>query len=149
MNRFSSSKFLIAAALAFGAAGITSAAHAGTDVTFAIGVQAPYGYVAPAPVYVQPRTVYVQPQPVYVQPQPAYVQPQPVYYGGGHRRWERGSDPRDIWGDADHDGIPNVYDHDWRFYDSRAAHRAAMWGDPDHDGVPNRYDRAPRDPSRR
>ena len=104
MNRLSAKSFL-AAAVAVGGLALASAAHARSDVHFSIGIQAPYGYVQPAPVYVQPQPVYVEPQPVYVQPQPVYVQPQPVYYGGG-RHWHgnRG------WRDADHDGVPNRYD---------------------------------------
>jgi len=53
------------------------------------------------------------------------------------------------WGDADRDGVPNVYDRDSRFYDARAAYRHGGWGDADRDGVPNRYDRAPTNPYRR
>jgi hypothetical protein len=99
MNRLSA-KPLLAAAIAFGALAAASAAHARSDVFVSIGIQAPYGYVQPAPVYVQH-------QPVYVQPQPVYVQPEPVYYRHHHqRRWrERGA-----WGDADHDGVANRYD---------------------------------------
>jgi hypothetical protein len=87
-------KVLAAVALALGAAGMTSAAHARSDVYFSVGVQAGPGvfqepapvyvqpqpvYVQPAPVYVQPQSVYVQPAPLYVQPRPVYVQPRPVY----------------------------------------------------------------------
>jgi hypothetical protein len=111
-----------------------TSAQARSDVQFSIGINAPYGYVEPAPVYVQPQPVYVQPRPVYVQPQPVYVQPQPVYYGNGYHR-------NGAWGDRDRDGVPNAYDR----YDNRRVHRAG-WGDADHDGVPNRYDRAPYNP---
>ena len=151
MKNLISAKPLFAAALVVGAFAAASAAHARTDVVFSIGVPAPYGYVQPQPVYVepqpvyvQPRPVYVEPQPVYVQPRPAYVQPQPVYYGGYRtsQRWG-------AWGDADRDGVPNVYDRDSRFYDPRAAHRHGGWGDADRDGVPNRYDHAPANPYRR
>ena len=85
-----------------------------------------------------------QPREVYVQQQPVYVQPQPVYYGAyrGHHR-------QGAWGDADRDGVPNVYDRDSRFYDARAAYRHGGWSDADRDGVPNRYDRAPANPYRR
>ena len=151
MKSLISAKPLIAAALAVGAFAAASAAHARTDVVFSIGVQAPYGYVQPEPVYVQPQPVYVQPrpvsvqpEPVYVQPRPVYVQPQPVYYGGYRTSYRHGA-----WGDADRDGVPNVYDRDSRFYDARAAHRHGNWGDADRDGVPNRYDRAPANPYRR
>jgi hypothetical protein len=137
MKSLLSAKPLFAAALAFGTLAAASAAHARTDVVLSIGVPAPYGYV-------QPQPVYVQPQPVYVQPRPVYVQPQPVYYGAyrGHHR-------QGAWGDADRDGVPNVYDRDSRFYDARAAHHNGNGGDADRDGVPNRYDRAPANPYRR
>jgi len=136
MKNLISAKPLIAAALAVGTFAAASAAHARTDVVLSIGVPAPYGYVQPAPVYVQPR-------PVYVQPRPVYVQPQPVYYGSYRTSHRQG-----VWGDADRDGVPNVYDRDSRFYDAR-AHRNGNWGDADRDGVPNRYDRAPANPYRR
>jgi hypothetical protein len=109
MKRLFSAKTLAAAAVALGAVGAASAAHARSDVVFSIGVNAPYGYVQPAPVYVQP--------------QPIYEQPQVVYYGNDWRRdewrrehwrheeWRRhhGGDRRG-WGDYDHDGVPNRYD---------------------------------------
>ena len=129
MKNLISAKPLIAAALAVGTFAAASAAHARTDVVLSIGVPAPYGYVQPAPVYVQPR--------------PVYVQPQPVYYGSYRTSHRQG-----VWGDADRDGVPNVYDRDSRFYDAR-AHRNGNWGDADRDGVPNRYDRAPANPYRR
>ena len=151
MKNLISAKPLFAAALVVGAFAAASAAHARTDVVLSIGVPAPYGYVQPAPVYVQPqpvyvqpRPVYVEPQPVYVQPRPVYVQPQPVYYGGYRTSHRQG-----VWGDADRDGVPNVYDRDSRFYDARAAHRHGGWGDADRDGVPTRYDHAPANPYRR
>ena len=119
-----------------------SAAHARSDVAVSIGINAPIGYVQPAPVYVQPQPVYVQPQPVYVQPQPVYVQPRTVYYHGGRRG---------PWGDADRDGVPNAYDrHDDRFRHGHGhGHGHGGWRDADRDGVPNRYDRAPHNPYRR
>jgi hypothetical protein len=129
MKNLISAKPLIAAALAVGTFAAASAANARTDVVLSIGVPAPYGYVQPAPVYVQPR--------------PVYVQPQPVYYGSYRTSHRQG-----VWGDADRDGVPNVYDRDSRFYDAR-AHRNGNWGDADRDGVPNRYDRAPANPYRR
>lgn len=137
-------KSVLAAVAAFGALAAASAAHARSDVYFSVGVQAPFGYVQPAPVYVQPQPVYVEPEPVYVQPQPVYVQPRPIYYG--HNRWHERRGP---WGDADRDGVPNRYDPDSRFYDGRGWHRGGGWGDADRDGVPNRYDRAPQNPYRR
>lgn len=129
-------RHLLAATLAVGTLAAASAAHAGSDVHFSIGIGAPIGYVQPAPVYVQPAPVYVQPRPVYVQPAPVYVQPRPVYYGYGHPRHGRGG----AYGDADRDGIPNYRD---RYYNG--GHR---W-DADRDGVPNHYDRAPHNPHRR
>ncbi|HET8746717.1 MAG TPA: PXPV repeat protein [Ramlibacter sp.] len=137
MNRITSSKAFIAAAVAFGSLAAVSAAHARTDVAVSIGV--PVGYA-------QPATVYVQPRPVYVQPQPVYVQPRTGYYGShrGYRANERARNDR--WGDVDRDGIENVFDRDWRYYEPRAAHLAAMEknrGDADGDGVQNRFDRAP------
>jgi hypothetical protein len=142
MNRLISAKPLLATALAFGALFAASAAQARTDVV--LSINAPFGYVQPQPVYVQPEPVYVQPQPVYVQPHPVYVQPQPIYYGQ-HRYYQR----HGAWGDADRDGVPNIYDRNSRYYDGRGAHRAGGRGDADRDGVPNRYDNAPHNPYRR
>lgn len=150
MTRLFSAKPLVTAAVVLGAVVAASAAHARSDVILSIGVNAPFGYVQPAPVYVQPQPVYVQPQPVYVQPQPVYVQPRPVYvppqmvYGYGHRYDRRGP-----YGDWDRDGVPNRFDRDSRYYDHRIAHRRGPWGDWDGDGVPNRYDREPGNPYRR
>ena len=120
MNRLASLKSLAAAAIVLGAFGAASAAHARSDVVLSIGVNAPYGYTQPQPVYVQPQPVYVEPQPVYVQPRTVYAQPA---YG------------------------TVIYERGWR--DSEWRHRRHGWrehgpyGDRDHDGVPNRYDRAP------
>jgi hypothetical protein len=136
MNRLFSARSFAAAALALGAIGVASAAHARSDVILSIGVNAPYGYVQPAPVYVEPQPVYVQPRPVYVQPQ--------TIHNGHDRRWER----RGAYGDRDRDGIPNRFDRDSRGYEQRIAHRRGAWGDADRDGVPNRYDRAPGNPYR-
>ncbi len=137
MKRLFSARSLVVAAVALGAVGLASAAHAGTDVTFSIGVNAPYGYA-------QPVYGYAEPAPVYVDPQPVYVQPRTVYYGHD-RRWER----RGAYGDWDHDGIPNRFDRDPRHYDQRVTYRRGPWGDADRDGVPNRFDRAPFNPYRR
>ena len=137
MNRLLSAKPILAAALVLGALGAASAARAATDVFVSIGV--PGAYVQPAPVYVQPQPAYVQPQTVYVQPQ--------------HRHapsWQRGYERGGNWGDADRDGVPNIYDRDSRRYDARAAWNwRSPRGDADRDGVPNRYDRAPNNPYRR
>lgn len=74
MNTFLRTRFLAAAALALGALGGASAAHAGSDLSFFVGIQAPPTvYVQPAPVYVQPRSFYVQPAQVYMRPaEPIY-----------------------------------------------------------------------------
>jgi len=101
MNRLFSAKPLLAAAIAIGALGAATAAQARSDVVFSIGINAPLGYVQPAPVYVQPAPVYYQSQPVYYQ-----YQTQPVYYVNHHRAHNR----RGAWGDADRDGVPNRYD---------------------------------------
>ena len=133
MKHLFSARTFAAAALALGAVGVASVAHAGTDVIFSIGLNAPYGYG-----YVQPARVYVAPQPVYVQPRSVYVQPQRAYYGH-ERRWERNG----AWGDSDRDGIRNRFDRDSRYQDQRVAERRGAWGDSDRDGVANRFDRAP------
>jgi hypothetical protein len=125
MNAFP--KFLFVAAAAVGAFATVSTAHARTDVVVSIGFQQPVRYVQPAPVYVQPR--------------PVYVQHQPVYHAPVHSRGRGGA-----WGDADRDGVANVYDRDSRFYDRRAARQFRR--DADHDGVANRFDRAPHNPYR-
>ena len=39
------------------------------------------------------------------------------------------------WGDRDHNGIPNAFDHN---NNNNTARRGS--GDQDHDGIPNRYD---------
>jgi len=129
MKRSLSVKFFAAAALAVAAAGVTSAAHARSDVYLSIGVQGAPVYYEPAPVYVQPRPVYVQPQPVYVAPQPVYRYDDGWRYRDhGHRRYARRYGP---YGDLDRDGIPNQDDRD-----------------RDGDGVRNRYDHSPDNPYR-
>jgi hypothetical protein len=137
MKRLFSAQSLVAAAVAIGAIGVASAAHARSDVVLSIGLNAPYGYVQSAPVYVAP-------QPVYVQPRHVYEQPQTVYYGRNDR-WERNAS----YGDWDRDGIPNRFDRHPHRYDQRVGYRQGVWGDADRDGVPNRYDRAPSNPYRR
>jgi hypothetical protein len=130
MKRLFSAKTLVAVTVALGAVAVASAAHARSDVILSIGLNAPYGYVQPAPVYVQPQPVYVQPQ---------------TLSWGHDRRYNR-SGP---FGDWDRDGIPNRFDRDSRNYDPRVAYRHGGWGDRDHDGAPNRFDRAPNNPYRR
>lgn len=159
MNYLFNAKPLLAAAIAIGALAAASTAQARSDVVLSIGINAPYGYVQPAPVYVQPAPVYVQPAPVYVQPAPVYYQPapvyyqsapvnyqpQPVYYNAPHRSYQRGG----AWGDADRDGVANIHDRDSRFYKGRVVHRPWRDADADGDGVANRYDRWPNNPYRR
>lgn len=113
----------LAAALALAALGAATAAHARSDLVFSIGLNAPYGYVQPAPVYVPPQPVYYQPAPVVYEPAPVYYQPAPVY-----------SQPQQVY-----------YRNRHRWHD----HRRGPWGDADGDGVPNIHDRAPFDPYRR
>jgi hypothetical protein len=86
MNR--SIRTFAAAALAFGAIGAATAAHARTDVYFSLGVPA---YVESAPVYVQPQPVYVEPAQVYV-PAPA-----PVYGYAYDNAWRRAEWRREQW----------------------------------------------------
>lgn len=73
-----SSKLVLGATLVIAALGVSTAAHARSDVYFSVGVQGAPVYVEPAPIYVQPRPIYVQPRPVYVQP-PVYSAPVEVY----------------------------------------------------------------------
>jgi hypothetical protein len=87
------SRYVAAAALALGAVGTASVAHARSDVHFSVGAHvAPGVHVGvsnapvyyPRPVYVQPAPVYYAPPPVYYAPPPVvYVRPAPVYYGYG------------------------------------------------------------------
>lgn len=157
-----STRFIAGAALAFGAFGAATAAHAGRgELHVTLGVQpASSFYMEPAPVYVQPRPVYVQPRPVYVEPAPVYVQPQPYGYSRhdewDDRRWQR----RGPYGDHDRDGIANIHDPD----SPRNRRHARLYGpygdldrdgilniddrDRDGDGVRNRRDRFPQDPYR-
>jgi len=123
MKRLLSAKSIAVAALALGAVGAASAAHARSDVFFSIGV--PGAYVSNAPVYVQPQPVYVAP--------PVYQYEQPVYYNNAY------------YGTP---GVTYVYEREnhrhWR-----NDRRYGPYGDYDHDGVPNRFDRAPANPYRR
>jgi hypothetical protein len=109
MKRLFSAKSIAAAAIAFGAVGLASAAHARSDVVISVDLNSAYGYTRPVPVY---------------------VQPQPVYYYGHNRAygdWDhdgipnrfdrhprhydaRGGRGHGAWGDADRDGVPNRYD---------------------------------------
>ena len=107
MKRLFSAKSIAVAALALGAVGAASAAHARSDVFFSIGV--PGAYVSNAPVYVQPRPVYVAP--------PVYQYEQPAYYGNSGVTYVYERDHRRHWQhrhggyrDRDHDGVPNRFD---------------------------------------
>jgi len=126
MNRLSFAKLLVATAGAMAALGAASVAHARSDVHLSIGIQAPFGYMEPQPVYVQQQPVYLQPQPVYVEPQPVYVEPQRVYL-----------QPAPVYVQQQ----PVYYGHHRRHHEHRGP-----WGDADGDGVPNRFDRAPYNP---
>lgn len=113
MNRLFTAKPLLAAAVALGAVGAASAAHAQTDVVFSVGVPASI-YVPPPQVYMAPPPVYEQPAPEFF-PQPVYVQPSVTYYG--YDRWHdrrrydeaRREGWREGWrgGDHDHDRAPS------------------------------------------
>ena len=158
MTRLISTKLIATAAFALGALAVASAAHAGSDVYFSVGIQSPGYYVQPAPLYMQPAPVYVQPRPVYM--------PSPGYYErhdndrryGGHYYGER----RGPYGDRDRDGVANVYDRDHSRHQWRQARLYGPYGDLDRDGirnqddrdrdgdgVRNRYDYAPNNPYRR
>jgi hypothetical protein len=136
MKRLFSARPLAAAAIALGAVGAASVAHARSDVFLSIGI--PGGYVQPAPVYVQP-------QPIYVQPRSYYVQPQPIYYGQQYGHVRR----HGPYGDADRDGIANRWDRDYSGRQGRHEQRFGAYGDRDRDGVSNRHDRFPENPYRR
>lgn len=132
MNRLFSARTLAVAAVALGAAGAASVAHARSDVVFSIGFGAPIGYA-------HPPTVYMPPAPV-------YVQPAPVYYGHTYHGRHYGHHYRP-YADYDRDGIPNRYDrHPYR-PDGRIGNDWG-WHDSDRDGVPNRYDQRPHNPYR-
>jgi hypothetical protein len=103
MKRLISAKSIAVAALALGAVGAASAAHARSDVFFSIAV--PGAYVTNAPAYVQPRPYYVAP--------PVYTYEQPVYYGNWnlrHRHHWRNDRRFGPHGDRDHDGVINRFD---------------------------------------
>ncbi len=124
----------LAAAASVLAAG---AAHAGSNVYWSIGLNAPAvstvisnspGYYAPAPVYAYPPPVVYTPAPrvYYPQPQVVYERPAPVYYHG-HRRGA----------DRDRDGIPDRFDR----YDNRQGWNGQhQYRDRDRDGIPDRRD---------
>lgn len=167
-----STKLFAAAALAAGALGTVTAAHARSDVYFSVGVQTGPGvYGQPEPVYVQPRPAYVAPRHVYVVPRPVYLEPQPAYRHGPHGQygyeddrarydspaWQR----RGRYGDHDGDGIANLHDPDSQRNQRRWARLYGPYGDldgdgilnqddrdRDGDGVRNRHDRFPDDPWR-
>jgi hypothetical protein len=107
MKRLFSAKSIAVAALALGAVGAASAAHARSDVFFSIGV--PGAYVSNAPVYVQPEPVYVAP-PVYQYEQPYYGNGVAYVYERDHHRYWRHNHRFGPYGDRDHDGVPNRFD---------------------------------------
>lgn len=106
MKLFIRTKFLAAAALALGAFGAMSTAHARSDVYFSVGVQtAPGVYVEPAPVYVQPP-VYAAPTEVYVRRGP----PAYEYRYEDERAWRRAEWRHRYW---------RHNHHGWDQYQSR------------------------------
>jgi hypothetical protein len=160
MQRLVSAQVVFSAVVAVAALAAGSAAQAHTEGTGEGGLhlippalrtqaqtQAVPQRVQPQPVELRPAPVPVQPVPTHMRPQPVYVQPAPAYVqpgrGDPHAHGRNGA-----WGDADHDGVPNRYDRDWRHHERHVDSRGP-WGDADRDGVPNRYDRAPNNPYRR
>jgi hypothetical protein len=144
MNRLFSARSLIASAIALAAVVAGSAAHARTDVTLVVDLNASRRHAQPAPVFVQH-------QPVPLHARPTATPPQPVQFGHDDDRFHRFDrlDRRGgARGDADRDGVPNRFDRDSRWYDARATQRHVRWGDFDRDGVVNQFDRAPRNPRR-
>ena len=121
-------KQLLARAVFTGASLIGAAsAHAGGDVFWSIGIEAPldpYGasvgatisnarprpIYRPAPVYVQPAPILYAPAPVYYhRPAPVIVRPAPVYRVHPAPVW---SPPRHQWYGHGHQWRGN--DHDWK-----------------------------------
>ena len=141
MIRFTSTRTLIASAIALGAIVAGSAAHAGTDVTLVVALNTPQRHVQPAPVFVQHQQGPVQARTI-------YTQPRTVQFEHERDRFDRNNHRGGVLGDADRDGVPNKFDRDSRFYDARATYHHAQWGDFDRDGVVNQFDRAPRIPRR-
>lgn len=136
MKRLISTRLFATIALALGAFAAASAAHAGNDVYFSVGVQSPGVYVQPVPVYVQPRPIYVAPRAVYLEPEPFYIPAPRHHRRHGGQYWEH----RGPYGDRDHDGIANVYDRDSARNQWRQARLYGPYGDLDHDGIMNQYD---------
>jgi hypothetical protein len=94
MKALNRTSFFAATALALGALGATSAAHARSDAVLSIALQAPSSY------YVQPAPVY-ESSPLYVQPEPVYVHPPYQYVYDEHARrqqeWRREQWRREQW----------------------------------------------------
>ena len=121
---------VLASIAAVGALGLAStAAHAGGNVTWSVGISLPpvttvignaRVYHAPPPVVYAPPPVIYQPPPVYVQPHPVYVHPAPrvIYAPPPQVVYQTGWAPpghRKKWKDRDRDGI---HDH-WDRWDDR------------------------------
>ena len=118
MNRMTSTRFLATAALALGAFGAATAAHARSDVFFSIGV--PGVYVESAPVYVQPRPVYVEPRPVYVQPPIyGYAVPTEVYVNPGRAVYGYPYDNQRDWRQAEWRRRNWQRQHEWEEHHRR------------------------------
>lgn len=118
MTRLISTRSLVASAIALGAVLAVSGAQARTDVQY-----------QHAPVHTIER------------------QPVSAPFGHDRDRFEQ-SNRGGPFGDADHDGVPNRFDRDSRYYDARATYNHPRWGDYDRDGVVNQFDRFPRNPRR-
>lgn len=135
-----------------------ASAHAGGNVFWSIGINAPLdpygasigttisngpGYHHPAPAYVESAPIYYAPAPVYYAP-PVFVRPRPIYYHAPapvyaqprhhHPHWwkHRGDDGwRPRHGHGGHSGHGG---HDWR------DHRGGDRGWYDHRGRRGRDD---------
>ena len=75
----STSSWVAALSVALAALALTSAAQAGDNVYWSVGVSAPGMQVGVANAVPVVQQVYMPRQPVYIAPQPVYVQPAPVY----------------------------------------------------------------------
>jgi len=130
MDHLTFAKSRAAVVLALGAVALASAAHAGSDVHFSIGVQVPGFYVQSTPIYVQPRPLYT--------PSPGYYQRYDSGRGSHEQQHWQGRGPR---GDHDRDGIINVYDSGNSRNMGRQARLYGPYGDLDRDGIINQHDR--------
>jgi len=116
-------KLIIGSLIAASLAGVSIPAAARTNVDFYVNVAPPV-----APVEVVPAA------------RPGYVWV-PGYYDWRYNRyhWVRG---RWVVSRPGHVYAP-VH---WVHRDGRYYRRGGAWGDADHDGVPNAYDHAPHNP---